>query len=161
MQASLPKFVRMVSVDDIGQGSEPLRILGVKWLPRAAAKKSVSSKGDLEKTPKQTRKQTGIQDGEDDTSQDVNSRELRPTEQDEEEVQNTNVSPGMEAEEGDFINLEIAFAYKTSRSRRKYRDRSKNMHLYLAFYLPGNIKLREWIGVAVLSNADQSYSYLC
>ena len=33
MQASLPKFVRMISVEDLGQGSEAVRILGVRWLP--------------------------------------------------------------------------------------------------------------------------------
>ena len=33
MQASLPKFVRMISVEDLGQGSEAIRILGVRWLP--------------------------------------------------------------------------------------------------------------------------------
>ncbi len=35
MQASLPKLVRMVSVEDLGQGSESFRILGVRWLPKA------------------------------------------------------------------------------------------------------------------------------
>lgn len=33
MQASLPKFVRMIAVEDLGQGSEAVRILGVRWLP--------------------------------------------------------------------------------------------------------------------------------
>lgn len=48
MQASLPSVVRMVSVDDIGQGSEALRILGVRWLPTAAAARAVSEDGDLQ-----------------------------------------------------------------------------------------------------------------
>ncbi len=33
MQASLPKFIRMVGVEDLGQGSESVRILGIRWLP--------------------------------------------------------------------------------------------------------------------------------
>ena len=30
MQASLPKLVRMISVEDLGQGSESIRILGIR-----------------------------------------------------------------------------------------------------------------------------------
>lgn len=33
MQASLPKMIRMVSIDDLAQGSEAIRILGIRWLP--------------------------------------------------------------------------------------------------------------------------------
>lgn len=47
MQASLPKMVRMVSVDDLGQGSESFRVLGVKWLPTGAASQSVDVDGNL------------------------------------------------------------------------------------------------------------------
>ena len=47
MQASLPKVVRMVSVDDLGQGSESLRILGIKWLPTGAASQTVDKDGKL------------------------------------------------------------------------------------------------------------------
>lgn len=138
----------MVSVEDIGQGSESIRILGVKWLPRAAAKKSVSAKGNLHDRQSHERdhKRTyGNEEGGDqeDSSTDVNNRPVSKNEQDEKEGQDSSVAPGMEAEEGDFFNLEIAFAYKTSRASRKGRDRAKNMHIYLAFYLPGNIKLRK------------------
>lgn len=44
MQASLPKFVRMISVEDLGQGSEAVRILGVRWLPTGTSK-HVKTKG--------------------------------------------------------------------------------------------------------------------
>lgn len=50
----------------------------------------------------------------------------------------------MEAEEGDFINLEVAFAYR-ARASKSFRDRTKDIHMYLAFYLPGNIKLPVWV----------------
>lgn len=48
----------------------------------------------------------------------------------------------MEAEEGDFVNMEIAFAYRPS-TGRGIKSRAKHAHLYLAFYLPGKVKLRE------------------
>jgi hypothetical protein len=47
MQASLPGIVQMVGVEDIGQGSEALRILGIRWLPSGAAARSVSPDGNL------------------------------------------------------------------------------------------------------------------
>jgi hypothetical protein len=50
----------------------------------------------------------------------------------------------MEAEEGDFVNVEIAFAYRPS-TGRGIRSRAKHAHLYLAFYLPGKVKLRKLI----------------
>ncbi len=37
----------MVSVDDLGQGSEAIRLLGIRWLSTGAADKSVDEKGNL------------------------------------------------------------------------------------------------------------------
>lgn len=124
MQASLPKLIRMVSVEDIGQGSEALRILGIRWLPTGAAARAVGEDGKL-MTTEQSDNDTEKKDGETDSS-------------------NT-VQDGMEAEEGDFINLEVAFAYRTRSSSKSLKERTKDMHLYLAFYLPGNIKIPVWV----------------
>jgi hypothetical protein len=44
MQASLPKFVSMISVEDLGQGSETPHILGIRWLPPDASACSVSAR---------------------------------------------------------------------------------------------------------------------
>lgn len=52
------------------------------------------------------------------------------------------VAEGMEAEEGDFVNLEVAFSYRASSSGKSLKVKSKNAHIYLAFYLPGGIRLR-------------------
>ncbi|KAF4970504.1 hypothetical protein FSARC_2472 [Fusarium sarcochroum] len=125
MQASLPKLIRMVSVDDIGQGSESLRILGVRWLPTGAAARAVDEDGKL-MNRQQSENDTEEKDGENNDS-------------------STNIQDGMEAEEGDFINLEVAFAYRTRSSSKSLKERTKNMHLYLAFYLPGNIKVPVWV----------------
>ena len=145
MQASLPKMVRMISVDDIGQGSEALRILGVRWLPTGAAARSVSSDGKLKSgEQKQKDKQKSdrsvpgegeVQGNPDDENQDK--------EGDNPQEESDNVAEGMEAEEGDFVNVEVAFAYRPSTGRKGMKDRAKNAHLYLAFYLPSNVKLRK------------------
>ncbi|KAF2003417.1 hypothetical protein P154DRAFT_86264 [Amniculicola lignicola CBS 123094] len=140
MQASLPKMVRMVSVDDIGQGSEALRVLGVRWLPTGAAARSVSEDGKLKPTDEKKNDRTvpgegSVQNGPDDKGQDGNGDD-----------ENTNaMAEGMEAEEGDFVNMEIAFAYRPSTGRKGMKERAKNAHLYLAFYMPANVKLPVWV----------------
>ncbi|KAF2090665.1 hypothetical protein K490DRAFT_61988 [Saccharata proteae CBS 121410] len=143
MQASLPKMVRMVSVDDLGQGSESIRILGVRWLPTGASAKSVSQSGKLKNAgdPKKSDRNVPgegqVQD--DQEKKDPNGNDKDSSQNDE------NVAEGMEAEEGDFVNMEIAFAYRARAVKTHIRDRAKNAHLYLAFYLPGNIKFPVWV----------------
>lgn len=135
MQASLPKMVRMISVDDIGQGSEALRILGVRWLPTGAAARSVSEDGKLKSNGQEKNDRSVSGQGE------VESSNVKGD--DGQDAQNNEtMAQGMEAEEGDFVNVEIAFAYRPSTGRKRMKERAKNAHLYLAFYLPSNIKLR-------------------
>ncbi|KAM6476255.1 hypothetical protein HDV62DRAFT_251905 [Trichoderma sp. SZMC 28011] len=129
MQASLPKMIRMVSVEDIGQGSESLRILGVRWLPTGAAAQAVTEDGKIiSHKDKNSRSNSELGEEEEPDSKSDNS-----------------TSRGMAAEEGDFINLEVAFAYRTRSTSKSFKERSKNMHLYLAFYLPGNLKIPVWV----------------
>ena len=144
MQASLPKFVRMISVEDLGQGNESIRILGVRWLPTGAAAQSVSKDGKLRsdaENQETDRKVSG--QGESDYSPDGGKDSSAAGEQkndsDEQEP-----AEGMEAEEGDFVNLEVAFSYRASKSDGSIRTKSKNAHLYLAFYLPGKIRFRRF-----------------
>ncbi|OJD32724.1 meiotically up-regulated protein [Diplodia corticola] len=143
MQASLPKVVRMVSVDDLGQGSESVRILGVRWLPTGAAGMSVSQNGKLKgngdsKNSDRTVPGEGEEQG---VQRDKGNQEKSPEKLQDDE----NIGEGMEAEEGDFVNVEIAFSYRARTVHRGIRDRAKNMHLYLAFYLPGNLRLPVWV----------------
>lgn len=143
MQASLPRLVRMVSVDDVGQGSEPIRILGVRWLPTAAAARSVGEDGQLRKAsdgghndrtvPGEGQVEEGVAQG-DDKSKEQSGKDQAQA-----------VAEGMEAEDGDFINLEVAFAYRARKKSGSAASRMKDMHLYLAFYLPGNLKVPIWV----------------
>lgn len=122
MQASLPSLVRMVAVEDLGQGSEALRLLGVRWLPTGAAARSVNTNGDLKTANEEKDDRQVADDGEGDGNG----------------AQDT-----MEAEEGDFVNMEIAFAYRPA-TGHGISSKANHAHLFLAFYLPGNIKLRKW-----------------
>ncbi|PFH63466.1 hypothetical protein XA68_10060 [Ophiocordyceps unilateralis] len=125
MQASLPRFVRMVSIEDLGQGSEALRILGVRWLPTGAAARTVRADGTLAPEEDGTSGRSSSSDGR-------SSRGQPPL-------------SAMTGEEGDFVNLEVAFAYRTRSSSKSLKERTKDMHLYIAFYLPGNIKVPVWV----------------
>lgn len=111
MQASLPKAIRMISVDDLGQGSESLRILGVRWLPTGAAAQSVSKDGKL-KPVKANRKSDRTAPGEGEIEHDTESGdEAGETESQEgkdtkgKEEEEENIAEGLEGEQGDFVNM--------------------------------------------------------
>ncbi|PPJ60403.1 hypothetical protein CBER1_08001 [Cercospora berteroae] len=148
MQASLPRIVQMVSVEDIGQGSEALRILGIKWLPSGAAARSVGEDGKLQKKDQDEHKSDRSVPGQgeiDGKAKDEQSEGSSDNDNDNGDgTERAEVAEGMEAEEGDFINLEVAFAYR-ARAAKSFQDRTKDIHLYLAFYLPGGIKFPVWV----------------
>lgn len=145
MQASLPKMVRMISVEDLGQGSEAIRILGIRWLPRGAAAKNVSVDGKIKdddkkqetdgKVPGEAEIDEGNQLGKEDGKQSKEDNTQH-------DGDNENVVEGLEAEEGDFVNIEVAFSYRASSSGKMIKDKVNNAHLFLAFYLPGKIRFR-------------------
>jgi len=150
MQASLPKLVQMVSVDDIGQGSESLRILGIRWLPTGAAARSVASDGKLKSADDSKHESDRSIPGKgeiDDNAEDGDNGKKgdKKADKSEDGSEKQEVAEGMEAEEGDFINLEVAFAYRARSDKISEKDRMKDMHLYLAFYLPGNVKIPVWV----------------
>ena len=145
MQASLPKAIRMISVEDLGQGSEAIRILGVRWLPTGAAAQSVSVDGKLkdDKNKDSDRKVPGEGELQDDAKPKGSADQGSQEKNQQEEGENENIAEGMEAEEGDFVNMEVAFAYRASSTGKGIRTKVKNAHLFLVFYLPGGIKFRK------------------
>lgn len=146
MQASLPKMVRMISVEDLGQGSEAIRILGIRWLPRGAAAKDVSVDGKIKDDNKKgetDRKVPGEGEVNDGNKSEDNGGQQSGKDEKQQEGEDENIAEGLEAEEGDFVNIEVAFSYRASTSGRRFKDKANNAHLYLAFYLPGKIRFRE------------------
>ncbi|PKS10104.1 hypothetical protein jhhlp_001854 [Lomentospora prolificans] len=137
MQASLPKVIRMVSVDDIGQGSESIRILGVRWLPTGAAGQSVDSKGKIDRSQHEDKAEAG--------ESQINKAENDSERGEGEAVDQDPITRGMEAEEGDFVNLELAFSYRARSSGKSIKSKAGNAHLYLKFYLPGGIAVPVWV----------------
>lgn len=144
----------MVSVDDMGQGSESVRVLGVKWLPTGAASQSADEHGNL-RSPDQDSQNDGLASGKGEEDQSAESsiptgdnfRNLPQNKQEEKqkEQEQQAMRAGMEAEEGDFVNLELALAYRTRSSGRSLTSKAKNAHLYLKFYFPGSIAIPVWV----------------
>lgn len=158
MQASLPKVIRMVSVDDMGQGSESVRILGIRWLPTGAAGQSVDEKGHLQ-TPAEMAKSDRVAPGEGQQDQSVDAGECEKGGDDakgsdeqkkQEEQEQQAMRAGMEAEEGDFVNMEVAFAYRARSTGKSIKGKANHAHLYLKFYLPGGIAVPVWVEVRAI-----------
>ncbi|KAK6208385.1 hypothetical protein LQW54_006866 [Pestalotiopsis sp. IQ-011] len=149
MQASLPKVIKMVSVDDMGQGNESLRILGVRWLPTGAASQTVDSDGKLENPNKKT--QSDRTDPQNEQEEDEDDKIENSEEKDDDnetkqqEQEQAAIREGMEAEEGDFINLELAFSYRARSSGKSIAAKAKSAHMYLKFYLPGGVAVPVWV----------------
>ncbi|KAL8679384.1 MAG: hypothetical protein Q9186_004319 [Xanthomendoza sp. 1 TL-2023] len=150
MQASLPKLVRMISVEDLGQGNEAIRILGIKWLPTGNAKKNVSVSGQVqESTQTQGNDRKVPNEGETNSEPGKSVNEGAPsqvgdaagTEQDG-PTEDHAIAEGLEAEEGDFVNVEVGFSYRASSTGKSMKVKAKNAHLYLLFYLPGSIRFQ-------------------
>ena len=171
MQASLPKLVRMISVEDLGQGSEAIRILGVRWLPTGAAAKNVSQDGRI-KSDKGNKDSDRVVPGQgevDDDEKSDDEGEHRAEEQgddnkedeEKEEGEEQNIAEGMEAEEGDFVNVEVGFSYRASSSGKSVKLKSKNAHLFLAFYLPGGIRFPVWVELRGIVGTMRMRLQLC
>ena len=118
MQASLPKWVRMTSVNDLGQGSESFRVLGVKWLSKGAASRSVDVDGNL-KFSKSQETSGCAAPGEGEVEDDEESNELdkdsprdkegskKQREEKQKEQEREAMAEGLEAEQGKFACLYI------------------------------------------------------
>lgn len=154
MQASLPKVVKMVSVDDMGQGNQSLRILGIRWLPSGAASSTVGTNGklakggDKNKTSDRTDPEAAQEEGaHDETSDEKQEDNDNSNKTKEEEQSESAMREGMEAEEGDFINLELAVAYRSRATGKSIRAKAKNAHLFLKFYSIGGVAFPVWVEV--------------
>ena len=143
----------MVAVTDVGQGSQALRILGVRWLPTGAAAKSVSMDGKVKssKDGHSDRTVPGEGEVEADEKDDVDKEDGKENQQGgskgEEDAEDANVAEGLEGESGDFMNLEIGFSYRATSVGKSLSKRAQNAHLFLVFYLPGNLPIPVWVSI--------------
>lgn len=149
MQSNLPKMVNMINIEDLGQGSEAPRILGVRWLPSDATARSTSAsrkshREDTQENPKD----------EGPNSQQQDSKHGEYTKNEPQEGQEGNLMKTVEAEEGESVSLEVAFAYRARPAGRKLSDKAKNAHLFLGIHLPAGLHLRKYFFSFFLLNFD-------
>lgn len=143
----------MVSVDDMGQGNQSLRVLGIRWLPSGAASRTVGPNGKLEKADKnKTSDRTDPEAAQEEGAHDETSDEKQEDKDGGNKTKGGEQSEaamreGMEAEEGDFINLELAVAYRSRATGKSIRAKAKNAHLFLKFYSIGGVALPVWVEV--------------
>lgn len=119
----------MIAIEDFGQGKSAIRILGVRSLPAGAAGKSVSKDGNIIDSNQKT----------------TNDPDNPDQNQSSNEGTDTNLAEGLEAESGDFLNLEVAFSYRAHGKGKGLKEKSQNAHLYMVFYLPSNIPVPVWV----------------
>ena len=140
MQASLPKLVNMINVEDLGQGSEAPRILWVRWIPSDANGRSVTGSKKFHEEGDSH----GSTEYEEKNSHQQNEKPSQYTKDEPQREHEQDLMKIVEAEEGDFVSLEVAFAYRARPAGRNLSTMAKNAHLFLAIYLPAGIRLRKY-----------------
>lgn len=155
MQASLPRLVRMISIDDLGQGNEAFHLLGIKWLPAGDAKKDVSASRQAQGSHRENSETGSTEIDADPHPEGTMSAEADLSDKGEA------LPKGMEAEEGNFVNVEVGFSYRAPNSSKTLRFQAKNAHLYLIFYLPGGIQFPVWVELRGMVGSMRMRLQLC
>ncbi|KAG8753597.1 hypothetical protein FRC14_005894 [Serendipita sp. 396] len=106
MQQSLPKFVEAVRISDIGQGTNPFRIVSMRALPDQPGEKEYP-------------REEWIDQGTNMLMQEADPKDKNPKDQD---------------QAGDYVNYEVSFAYQAMPGQGD-KLRAKNIHLLLEFFL--------------------------
>ncbi|KAF2165294.1 hypothetical protein M409DRAFT_36902 [Zasmidium cellare ATCC 36951] len=137
IQANSPPFVSGVSIEDMGQGSKPIRIVGIRRLP----KQPVEEDGDAGPTsgefydeimtlkPGLKSRATELST----SSKRSAARELR------ERLKMLR--------ERTSVHVEVAFDYGRSERDRDDDDYRKRMHILLVFRLVGGVRVPVWINM--------------
>ncbi|PWN33168.1 uncharacterized protein FA14DRAFT_146898 [Meira miltonrushii] len=117
MQASIPKFIHAVKVEDLAQGSTPLRMTGFRVLPDAEAKDlQAASQEHLRQERTKEEKKLSQQEGFDDDD-------------------SSNKKKKAEDLGGTFINLELSFVYRARPTADTVASKSRNAHLLIKFWV--------------------------
>ncbi|KAG9019015.1 hypothetical protein FRB90_007187 [Tulasnella sp. 427] len=118
MQQSLPGFIDAVRISDIGQGTNPLRIVSMRALPDKPSDKEY---------PRDEWINQGMPPGDDVSSKQVSK------ETEKRELNGGSDGPDMD-QTGDYVNYEVAVSYAALPGQGR-KLRSKNIHLLLEFFL--------------------------
>ncbi|KAF8323426.1 hypothetical protein DL93DRAFT_2223342 [Clavulina sp. PMI_390] len=123
MQASLPSFIDAVKISDLGQGSNPVRIVAMRGLPDQPGDKSYPREEWIDQgkpvslTPEEEAKKR--EEGREDAS--------------------------LEDQSGDYVNMEVALSYQAKPGEHGDSLRTHNIHLMLEFFLG----LYDWLHIPI------------
>ncbi|GAA5909086.1 uncharacterized protein JCM6883_002600 [Sporobolomyces salmoneus] len=127
MQASLPGFIDAVKVEDFTIGKNAFRILNIRALPD-------------QPTDPDYPKEEWIDQGDREAALDPNRREKKEEEAKEKKLekskdilQEEGTSPEDEDQTGDYVNMEISFAYFAPPGKKKLQG--ENISLIIKFFL--------------------------
>ncbi|GAA5997561.1 hypothetical protein JCM5350_005068 [Sporobolomyces pararoseus] len=130
MQASLPGFIDAVKVEDFTIGKNAFRILNIRALPDQPAdpdypKEEWIDQGDREAALDPNRREK--------SEEQLKQEKQEKAEKSEEILQHEGTSPEDEDQTGDYVNMEISFAYFAPPGKKKLQG--ENISLIIKFFL--------------------------
>ncbi|KAN0065841.1 hypothetical protein ACQY0O_000971 [Thecaphora frezii] len=159
MQASIPGFIHAVKVVDLGQGSTPLRLTGLRILSDEDAEDLCrASQQELAKSRSSEEKVGGEEaDGKDEVQRSENS--AASSKDGETQARATPPKPGKapsdEVAGTSFINVELGFIYRARPSVKDLSSKTRNAHLEIKFWIGARkvytIPLPVWVEIKGLA----------
>ncbi|KAJ1026569.1 hypothetical protein NDA13_003946 [Ustilago tritici] len=133
MQASIPGFIHSVKVEDLAQGSTPIRITGIRILPddRVDSLRKDMRRERMERRQQEKKVNLPVHDKEPQKRANGESGEAVEHEQEMDEDQEKSEH---------YVNLELGFVYRARPTSNGVGGKSHNAHLLIKF----------WIGVRKL-----------
>lgn len=142
MQASIPSFIQTVRIANLSQGNHPIRIISIRTLPDDEKPgDETANQVDTAVDPKEQDKKKS-EDGylagfkKDNSDPFVRGKTSESKEQQSSQTAADQDGPEESEELGKFVNLEVAFAYRSLPVHgKKVYSRAKNAHLIIRFGL--------------------------
>ncbi|KAJ1026907.1 hypothetical protein NDA16_002201 [Ustilago loliicola] len=128
MQASIPGFIHSVKVEDLAQGSTPVRITGLRILPddRVDSLRKDMRKERIERRKKEKKVHLPVHD---EQAQDTSKGEEGEAVDYEQEM-------GEDQEKSEhYVNLELGFVYRARPTSNGVGGKSRNAHLLIKFWI--------------------------
>ena len=142
MQASIPSFIQTVRIADLSQGNHPIRIISIRTLPDDEKPGDESANHADAATDPKEQKSAGSGDGlfagfKQDTSDPfVRGKSPGPGQGKPPAAKGEESQQDQTEELGKFVNLEVAFAYRSLPVHgKKVYSKAKNAHLIIQFGL--------------------------
>ncbi|EST05302.1 C2 domain protein [Kalmanozyma brasiliensis GHG001] len=137
MQASIPAFIHSVKVEDLAQGSTPIRITGLRILPDDNVDNLV--KGMREERMRRA------------TAENPDQQEHRQSTKSNEEINHEQQTHEEEEKAEHYVNLEIGFVYRARPTSNGVGGKSRNAHLLIKFWIGARkllmIPLPVWVEI--------------